>query len=76
MQTLLAPYSILTSSRAYKRLALKHSPRYLPNNPDAPAQWEKVTKAYETLIDSNKRQYYDTHENVPSGLEDFDLSKL
>ena len=63
-------------SRSYKRLALKHSPKYLPNDPDAPGHWEKVTKAYEILIDPAARQYYDTHGNTPSALEDFDLTTL
>lgn len=67
---------MLTSDRSYKRLALKHSPRYLPNDADAPAQWEKITKAYEVLLNPDSRQYYDTHGNTPSGLEDFDLAAL
>ena len=67
---------MLTSFRSYKRLALKHSPQYLPNDPDAPASWEKITKAYEILLDPASRQHYDTHGNTPSGLEDFDLAVL
>ena len=63
-------------NRSYKRLALKHSPQYLPNDPDAPAHWEKITKAYEILIDLATRQYYDTHGNTPSALKDFDLTTL
>jgi DnaJ-class molecular chaperone len=68
--------SILISIRAYKRLALKHSPQFLPNDRDAPAHWEQITKAYETLVNPDKRQYYDTHGNTPAGLEDFDLTTL
>jgi DnaJ-class molecular chaperone len=68
--------NMLTSNRSYKRLALKHSPQFLPNDPDAPARWEKITKAYEILLDPASRQYYDAHGNTPSGLEDFDLAVL
>ena len=67
---------MLTYSRSYKRLALKHSPQYLPNDPDAPTRWEKITKTYEILLNPASRQYYDTHGNTPSGLEDFDLAVL
>jgi DnaJ-class molecular chaperone len=67
---------MLTSFRSYKRLALKHSPQYLPNDPDAPARWEKITKAYGILLNPASRQYYDTHGNTPSGLGDFDLAVL
>lgn len=67
---------MLTCTRSYKRLALKHSPQYLPNDPDAPARWEKITKAYEVLLNPASRQYYDTHGHTPSGLEDFDLVAL
>jgi len=67
---------MLTSTRSYKRLALKHSPQYLPNDPDAPAHWEKITKAYETLVNPDTRQYYDAHGKIPPGLEDFNLATL
>lgn len=67
---------ILTRHRSYKRLSLKHSPQYFPNDPIAPARWEKITKAYDILIDHDKRMYYDAHGETPSELEDFDLAVL
>ena len=64
----------LTDNRSYKKLALKHSPQNFPNNPAAPALWEKITKAYNVLADPDKRNYHDMHENVPDELKDFDVS--
>jgi hypothetical protein len=69
-------YSTLTYYRSYKRLALKHSPQFLPKDPDAPVRWEKITKAHEILLNPASRQYYDAHGNTPSGLEDFDIAVL
>jgi DnaJ-class molecular chaperone len=48
----------------------------LPNDPEAPAHWEKITKAYEILKDHDKRMYYDAHDNVSAELEDFDVAAL
>jgi DnaJ-class molecular chaperone len=69
-------HNVLTSTRSYKRLALKHSPQFLPNNPEAPVRWEKITKAYEILMNPDKRMFYDAHEETPRELEDFDLASL
>jgi DnaJ-class molecular chaperone len=68
--------NILTSIRSYKRLALKHSPQFLPNDPEALARWEKITKAYEILMNPDKRMFYDAHGETPRELEDFDLASL
>ena len=62
--------------RAYRRLSLKHDPKRLPNDPEAPARWEAITKAYVTLTDDRRKQFYDTHGNEPAILKDLDLSKL
>lgn len=62
--------------RSHKKLALKHSPQYLPNDPAAPALWEKISKAYNVLADPDKRNYYDMHENVPDELKDFDVCMI
>jgi DnaJ-class molecular chaperone len=69
-------FNVLTSPRSYKRLALKHSPQSLPNDPDAPARWEKITKAYEILVNPDKRMFYDAHGETPRELEGFDLAEL
>ncbi|KAK5135058.1 hypothetical protein LTR08_005718 [Meristemomyces frigidus] len=63
-------------SKAYRKLSLKHEPTRLPNDPDAPARWAVITKAYETLMDPARKQFYDMHGNEPANLKDFDLSKL
>lgn len=62
--------------RSYKKLALKHSPQNFPNDPSAPTLWEKITKAYNVLVDPEKRSFYDMHENIPEGFEDFDFSLI
>jgi len=62
--------------RSYRRLALKYSPQYFPNDPSVPALWEIITKAYNVLVDSDRRLFYDAHEKVPAGLEDFDVALL
>jgi DnaJ-class molecular chaperone len=69
-------HNVLISTRSYKRLALRHSPQFLPNDPDAPARWEKITKAYEILMDPDKRMFYDAHGETPREFEDFDLASL
>lgn len=68
--------SLLTFDRNRTRLALKHSPQYLPNDSTALARWEKVTKAFDILVNPEKRIYYDSHGNTPSGLEDVDAVTL
>jgi curved DNA-binding protein CbpA len=64
------------AGRSYKRLALKYSPRYFPNDPTAPVLWESITKAYNILVDPDRRMFYDAHGNVPAGLEDFDVASI
>ena len=53
-----------------------HDPRHRPNDPDAPARWAAVTKAYETLTDPDRRNYYNLHGRTPADLADFELSRL
>lgn len=55
---------------------MKHEPQRLPNDPEAPARWAAIMKAYETLTDPGRKQYYDMHGREPVELEEFDLSKL
>lgn len=72
-------YDVCTNGplgRSYKRLALKHSPRYFPNDLTAPFLSEKITKAYSVLIDPDRRLFYDAHGNVPVGLEGFGITLL
>ncbi|KAK5126240.1 hypothetical protein LTR85_010475 [Meristemomyces frigidus] len=62
--------------RAYRSLSLKHEPKRLPNDPEAPARWAAITKEYETLTDPARKQYYDMHGKEPADLQDFGLSTL
>ncbi|KAK4549046.1 hypothetical protein LTR36_007502 [Oleoguttula mirabilis] len=62
--------------RAYRSLSLQHEPKRLPNDPEAPARWAAITKAYETLTDPARKQYYDMHGKESADLQDFDLSTL
>ncbi|MBT6762672.1 J domain-containing protein [archaeon] len=45
--------------KAYRNLALKYHPDRNLNNPSSEAKFRQVTKAYETLGDSDSRQKYD-----------------
>lgn len=59
-----------------KQLAPKHSPKKLPNDPQAPQRWQAVQRAYDILSDPSKKQFYDAHGRTPAALEDFDVSML
>lgn len=61
---------------ALKQLALKHSPKYFPNDPSAPERWQAVQKAYDTLSDPARKRFYDAQGRTPAELVDFDLSTL
>src|SRR4051812_41509125 len=67
--------------RAYKRLARKFHPDINPGDRVAEQQFRHIAEAYETLIDPDRRQRYDTCGGegvslgaVAFGFEGFDFS--
>ena len=53
--------SLSDVKRAYRRLARKHHPDINPGDPESDAFFIRVTEAYETLVDPDRRQEYDEH---------------
>lgn len=55
--------------RAYRRLALRYHPDKNPDDASAAEMFKKISHAYETLSDAEKRQLYDQHgkEGLESG---------
>ena len=51
----------MRSSGAYKRLARRYHPDINPGDREAEAFFRRVTEAYETLSDPDRRQQYDVH---------------
>ena len=51
--------------KAYRKLSLKWHPDKNQNNPDASAMFQKISEAYETLGDENKRNTYDMMQKNP-----------
>ena len=45
--------------KSYKKLAMKYHPDKNPDNSEALEKFKKITEAYETLSDLEKRVYYD-----------------
>jgi molecular chaperone DnaJ len=53
--------------RAYRRLARRYHPGINPGDRSAEAMFQRITEAYETLIDPTRRQQYDQHGAAPAG---------
>ena len=67
--------------RAYRRLARKYHPDINPGDRETEAVFRRVSEAYETLMDPERRQDYDAHglpaSRAPEGgieFEGFDFS--
>lgn len=51
--------------KAYRRLSMLYHPDKNKNNPDATAKFQKISEAYETLGDAEKKNQYDMTRNNP-----------
>ena len=57
--------SIDEIKKSYRRLSMMYHPDKNKNNPDATAKFQKISEAYETLGDSEKKKEYDMMKNNP-----------
>uniref|UniRef100_A0A6C0KZB8 J domain-containing protein n=1 Tax=viral metagenome TaxID=1070528 RepID=A0A6C0KZB8_9ZZZZ len=51
--------------KSYRKLSLKWHPDKNPGNPDASLMFQKISEAYETIGDAEKRQEYDMMKKNP-----------
>jgi DnaJ-class molecular chaperone len=51
--------------KSYRRLSMLYHPDKNKNNPDATAKFQKISEAYETLGDKDKKKEYDMTRNNP-----------
>ncbi len=51
--------------KSYRRLSMMYHPDRNKNNPDATAKFQKISEAYETLGDAEKKREYDAMRNNP-----------
>lgn len=57
--------SIDEIKKSYRRLSMMYHPDKNKNNPDSTAKFQKISEAYETLGDPEKKQEYDNIQNNP-----------
>ncbi|KAK1817497.1 hypothetical protein LTR12_008138 [Friedmanniomyces endolithicus] len=65
-----------TLTKAYKKLARGHDPKFRPNDPDAADGWASICKAYDLLKDPERRDSYDRHGWCAAELVEFDVARL
>lgn len=53
--------------RAYRRLARRYHPGINPGDRGAEAMFQRVSEAYETLVDPGRRRQYDAAGQAPAG---------
>lgn len=51
--------------KSYRRMSMIYHPDKNKNNPDATAKFQKISEAYETLSDPEKKKEYDLMRNNP-----------
>jgi DnaJ-class molecular chaperone len=57
--------SIEEIKKSYRRLSMIYHPDKNKNNPDATSKFQKISEAYETLGDIDKKKEYDAMRNNP-----------
>jgi len=51
--------------KSYRRLSMMYHPDKNKNNPEATAKFQRISEAYETLSDPDKKREYDQMQNNP-----------
>lgn len=59
--------------RAYRRLAKKYHPDINKTDPKAQEKFIQIKEAYETLVDEQKRSFYDAAGHNPNNIDLSDL---
>ncbi|GIZ38578.1 hypothetical protein CKM354_000199100 [Cercospora kikuchii] len=67
---------LLLAKRQLERLSLRHNPNRNPEDPDAPARWIAINKAYDVLTHPERKRYYDEYGREPDEVEGIDLTGL
>jgi DnaJ-class molecular chaperone len=57
--------SVDDAKKSFRRLSMIYHPDKNKNNPDATAKFQKISEAYETLGDHDKKKEYDMMRNNP-----------
>lgn len=65
--------SLVEIKKAFRRLARQVHPDLHPNNPEAAAQFKRISEAYEVLSDPDRRSHYNTrfHDATPAQKQSY-----